>query len=87
MWYKRYKSEGHYLARKVGGQKSKIRSEDIVLYVNASPKFTLLEMGKHFNMSGVGTFYWLKKLGYSYKKKTSHTWRLKKNREITIKKL
>lgn len=85
-WYKRYKSEGHYLVRKVGGKKGRITSQDIVSYVSLNPNFTLLEMGTNFNMSSVGAYYWLKKLGYSYKKKPSPIWRLVKKSEVTTKK-
>ena len=28
-WYKRYKSEGHYLAEKVGGKKGRVTPQDI----------------------------------------------------------
>ena len=44
-------------------------------------------MGKRFGMTGGGALYWLKKLGFSYKKKTSPIWRLKKKREINTEKL
>ena len=68
-WYKRYKSEGNYLPRKVGGKKGRISEQDVVNYVNKNPNFILLEMGKNFNMSAPGALYWLRKLGYSYKKR------------------
>jgi transposase len=67
-WYKRYKSEGNYLSRKVGGKKGRISEQDVVTYVNNNPNFILLEMGKHFGMSAPGALYWLRKLGFSYKK-------------------
>ena len=65
-WHKRYKKEGHYLSKKVGGSQGRITSIDVLLYVNSSPNFILSEMGEHFNMSAAGAHYWLKKLGYSY---------------------
>ena len=67
-WHKRYKSEGNYLPRKVGGKKGRISEQDVVTYVNNNPNFILLEMGKHFGMSAPGALYWLRKLGFSYKK-------------------
>jgi hypothetical protein len=39
------------------------------IYVKNNPNFILLEMGKHFGMSAPGALYWLRKLGFSYKKK------------------
>lgn len=67
-WYKRYKSEGNYLSRKVGGKKGRVSQEEVAAYVKNNPNFILLEMGKHFGMSAPGALYWLRKLGYSYKK-------------------
>lgn len=77
-WVKRYKSEGHYLSRKVGGKKGRVAASDIAYYVEENPDFILSDMGKHFNMSAAGAHYWLKKLGYSYKKKISPMWKLAK---------
>ena len=79
-WYKRYKSEGNYLSKKMGGKKPKVASQDVVNYVDSTPNFILSDMGKHFNMSAAGARYWLKKLGYSYKKKPLPMWkRVRKN--------
>ncbi len=75
-WYKRYKSEGNYLPKKVGGKKGKISSVDVKSYVESNPNFILSEMGSHFNMSPAGAHYWLKKLGYVYKKKPLPIWKL-----------
>ena len=86
-WYKRYQSEGHYLAKKVGGKKGRVTSQDVASYIESNPNFILSDMGKHFKMSAVGAHYWLKKLGYSYKKKTFHTGKqAKKNEQNTKKK-
>ena len=63
-WYKRYKSEGNYLPRNVGGKKGRISEQDVVNYVNKNPNFILLEMGKYFNMIAPGALYWLRKFGY-----------------------
>ena len=83
-WYKRYKSKGHYLPKKVGGKKGRLTSQEVESYVKSNPNFILSDMGKHFGMTSVGALYWLKKLGDSYKKKTSPTWRhVKKNVKIT----
>lgn len=68
-WYKRYKLEGHYKPRKVVGKKARIRDQEIAIYISENPNFILSEMGRHFGMSASGALYWLRKLGYSYKKK------------------
>ena len=60
-WYKRYKSEGNYLPRKVGGKKGRISEQEVKDYVNSNPDFILSDMGKYFSMSAVGALYWLRK--------------------------
>lgn len=85
-WYTRYKSEGHYSTRKMGGKKARITKQEIELYISNNPDFNLIEMGQYFHMSGAGAHYWLKKLGYSYKKKLSPMWKLAKKRETHTKK-
>ena len=85
-WYKRYKTEGHYSARKVGGKKGRLTHEEVTAYVTSNPGFTLSAMGIHFGMSSVGAYYWLKKLGFSYKKKPFPTWKQVKKSESSIKK-
>ena len=74
-WYKRYRLEGNYLAKKVGGSKGRVTREEVASYVKTHPNFILSEMGDRFNMSAAGACYWLKKLGYSYKKKTIPMWK------------
>lgn len=85
-WKMRYKSEGHYSSRKVGGKKARVSPEDIESYIKANPNFILSEMGKYFNMTAPGALYWLKKLGYSYKKKTSPMWKRTKRNEKSLRK-
>ena len=85
-WYRRYKIEGHYLAKKVGGKKGRLTAEEVASYVENNPNFILSEMGAHFNMSAPGALYWLRKLGYSYKKKPSLMWKPTKKSEKHIKK-
>ncbi len=68
-WYKRYQLEGHYVSRKVGGKKGRIREQEVATYVKNNSDKTLEETEKQFGMSGPGALYWLRKLGYSYKKK------------------
>ena len=85
-WYSRYKNEGHYLPRKRLGAKPKIIKNDFLNYVNNNLNSTSEEIGKAFNIGGSGARYWLKKFGYSYKKKPSPTWKQIKKNETNIKK-
>ncbi len=78
-WYKRYKSKGSYLARKVSGKKGRICEQDVVTYIDNHPNFILSEMGKHFGMNAPGALCWLKKLGYSYKKAFTYVEKVKKS--------
>ena len=86
-WYKRYKTEGHYLAKKVGGKKGRVTPQAVASYVENNPNFILSDMGKHFKMSASGAHYWLMKLGYSYKKKPLPTWKQTKKSAKNTKKL
>ena len=85
-WHKRYQSTGHYLPKKVGGKKGRVTPEDIASYIASNPDFILSEMGNHFKMSAAGAHYWLKKLGYSYKKKPLPMWSQAKRDVKNIKK-
>jgi transposase len=86
-WWHRYKSEGHYAPRIRLGKKPRVSLEKLKLYIEINPNFKTSDMGKHFGMSGSGAFYWLKQLGFSYKKKALPTWKLIKKSEISTKKL
>jgi transposase len=86
-WYKRYKLEGSYLPKKVGGKKGRLTSKEVELYVKSNANFILSEMGKYFGMTSVGALYWLKKLGYSYKKKPSPMWKRVKKNDVSTKSL
>jgi transposase len=70
-WWLRYKTEGHYNPRIRIGKKPKISAGELKSYIEANANFKASELGEHFGMSRVGALYWLKKLGYSYKKKPS----------------
>ena len=54
-------------------------------YIKCNPNFKSLEMGEYFGMTAGGALYWLKKLGFSYKKKTLPMWKLAKKSEKSIK--
>ena len=69
-WLKRKKEEGHIRARKPGGSKANMDSQKLKKYIEEHPETKLEELGKAFKMTGPGVRYWLKKLGYTYKKKS-----------------
>lgn len=83
-WYRKYKQEGVFEAKKRGGSKRKINIDLLVDYVESNENTTLKEASKIFKVSIFTISYWLKRLGYSYKKKTLPTWRLKKKSEQPI---
>ena len=81
-WWMRYKKEGHYKARSRLGKVGRITKETLQEYILSNPNAKTYDIGKAFGMSGKGAFYWLKKLGYSYKKKPLPMWKLMKKSEI-----
>ena len=85
-WWIRYKTEGHYNPRIRIGKKPKINVAELKSYIESKPNFKTREMGKHFGMSSVGALYWLKKLGYSYKKKPTPMWKQMKKSVMPTKK-
>ncbi len=80
-WWLRYKTEGHYKPKARVGKKPKVTELELKKYIEANPNFKTGQMGKHFGMSNVGALYWLRKLGYSYKKKPLPMWKQVKQRE------
>lgn len=83
-WYLRYKNEGHYLPRKRLGAKPRIIKEDFSNYVSDNPNATSEDIGKAFGISSSGARYWLRAIGFSYKKKPSRMWKQTKKSEINI---
>ena len=84
-WYLRYRKEGNYLPRKRLGAKSKINEKRLAEYVRANGDAKLKDLSKEFGISIWGIYYWLKKLGFSYKKKPSGMWKQMKRREASTK--
>ena len=82
-WCTRYKEEGNFLPRKRVGAKSKIDQEALVNYVNLNPDAKLTDVANKFGISLWGIYYWLKKLGFSYKKKPLPMWRQMKRRDVS----
>ena len=77
-WYKRYKTEGHFKPRSRLGAKPKIDRDEFIKYVKTHDNADAMEIGVYFGISPSGARYWLKKIGFSYKKKPLPTWRLAK---------
>ena len=80
-WYTRYRSEGHVDPRVRSGRKSKIIMEEFIKYVNENPNMDSSEIGNYFGIGATGAQYWLKKIGFSYKKKPIPTWKPMKIKE------
>ena len=74
-WYRRYKIEGHYLERIRLGKKGKINRKDFEEYVLSKPNTTLFQIGKHYAISIRTASYYMKKFGFSYKKKPLAMWK------------
>lgn len=74
-WHVRYKKEGHYQARKRIGAKPSIERDDFIKYVEENPNSKTEDIGKNFGISASGVRYWLRQLGFSYKKKPLPMWK------------
>lgn len=83
-WHVRYKREGHYEARINRGSKARIEKDKFIKYVEENTNMRAEDIGKEFGMSGSGARYWLRQLGFSYKKKPLPMWKLIKRREVII---
>ena len=76
IWWRRYKKEGHFAPKKRLGKKGRMCPIKLANYLSDNANALLKDIGNHFGMTGEGALYWMKKLGYSYKKKASPTWSL-----------
>lgn len=74
-WWDRYKEEGNCKPRRRMGRKPSLEKEKLISYVKSNPSAGLIDMGKVFGMTDVGVLYWLRKLGFSYKKKGIAIWK------------
>jgi transposase len=83
-WYRRYKSEGIYQARKRLGAKIKIDLARLENSVQINPDVKLKELSKEFKVSTFTVSHWLRRLGFSYKKKPLPTWSQVKKKERSI---
>lgn len=83
-WYRRYKQEGTYEVRRRVGAKIKIDLVRLENYVLTTRDTKLKELSKEFNVSTFTVSHWLRRLGFSYKKKPLPTWKQIKRREKDI---
>ena len=83
-WHKRYKVLGHCRAQKIQGKKPRISNEEFIKYVELHPDKTLKEIGKYFGITNVGAFYYMRKTGIRYKKKSLVTQKLARRKGKNI---
>lgn len=74
-WYIRYKKDGNYAPKKRLGARPQIDRSKFIRYVEDNPNATTSEIGKNFGITHAGAHYWLRKLGFGYKKKTLPMWK------------
>lgn len=84
-WCQRYKKEGHVNPRINLGSKPKIDKFELKRYVDANPDSRLYDMSLKFKVSVNAIHRWLKKLGYSYKKKPLPMWKQARKSELSTK--
>ena len=84
IWNVRYKKEGHYQPRKRIGARPSIDKNDFIKYVEENPNTKTEDIGKKFGISASGVRYWLKQLGFSYKKKPLPMWKLIQKSDVSI---
>lgn len=85
-WLKKYDENGSYSAKKRGGSKRKVDLEALKEYVESHENMILRDAAEAFGFSIVSIRRWLKRMGYSYKKKASPTWKPTKKRKKNLEK-
>jgi transposase len=85
-WHLRYKNEGHYLPKVRLGAKSNIEPESFIEYVKNHPDSRSEDIAREFGISASGARYWLRRVGFSYKKKRLPMWKQVKKNELHTKK-
>jgi transposase len=85
-WHLRYKSEGHCLPKLRTGAKPSIERELFIQYVKDHPDARAEDIAGKFGISSSGARYWLRRVGFSYKKKPSPMWKLVKESVTSTKK-
>ena len=81
-WYLRYKKEGHCHPKERLGAKPRIEEDRFTKYVEQHPNAKSEDIAREFGLSASGARYWLRRIGFSYKKKPLPMWKLMK-RSVT----
>jgi len=84
-WNMRYRKEGNCLAKVRLGPKARVDYKEVELFVKNNPDSKLSDIGSKFGISGWHASRILKKMGFSYKKKTLATSNLAKKNEMNTK--
>jgi len=84
-WNMRYLKEGNCLARVRLGPKARVDYKEVELFVKNNPDSKLADIGIKFGISGWHASRILKKMGFSYKKKTLATSKQAKKKETNTK--
>jgi len=74
-WYRNYKKEGDYKPKIRPGAKRKINIVELELYIRENDDGSLRKVSERFEVSIWTVHFWLKKLGFTYKKKPFPTWK------------
>ena len=74
-WWQRYRQDGCVSSKSMKGAKPSIDKEQFIDFIKSNSDARVSDIAAHFNLSQGGAFYWLKKLKFVFKKKTSPTWR------------
>jgi len=83
-WYLRYKKEGHCRPKARPGAKPRLSLEALIKYLEIQKDARLIDIAHAFGLSQSGAHYWTKKLGFTYKKKPSPTWRPRSKNEKNL---
>jgi transposase len=86
-WHLRYKREGHCRPKTRLGAKASIEKEPFVQYVKTHPNARAEDIAGEFGISASGARYWLRRVGFSYKKKPSPIWKQVKKKGPSTRKL
>jgi transposase len=87
IWHRRYKQTGSFEAKPYPGKKPRLTELEFVHYVNNHSNSTLAQIGANFNMTARSAHYYMKKFGFSYKKKSRATWKQNQSSERNIKEI
>jgi len=69
-WLRLHRETGDCVPRPRKGKVGKICTKEFEEYVTQNPNKGLKEIGEHFNMGKSGAEYYMRKIGFSFKKKS-----------------